>query len=143
VHSPPATVAIPSPSPTAALPAPAPTATVSAPAGGEALAAEVVRVIDEYKRAIEARDVALVRAVKPNLSPAEEKGLSNVFKDTKTYRVEMSIDPGSVRVEGDRATLRVSRLDTVNGRPLKPLRQTFALERQGGAWRIVSYAFER
>jgi hypothetical protein len=50
----------------------------------------------------------------------------------------------SVEFEGDAgARVRVARQDTVNGRRQPAVKQTFVLGRQGGAWRIVSYSFER
>ena len=60
----------------------------------------------------------------------------------KAYDIEMS--GHSVEFEGEaRAKVRVARQDTVNGRRQPAVKQMFVLGRQGGAWRIVSYSFER
>jgi hypothetical protein len=124
--------ASPTPSPTAAL-APAPSV--------DTRLAEIERVLSGYQRAYESLDVSALRGVM-SLTPDVEKGLRDAFKAFRSYEVEMS--DASVEFEGEgRARVRVSRVDTVNGRRQDPKTQTFVLSRQGGAWRIVSWAFER
>jgi hypothetical protein len=99
------------------------------------------RVLASAERAYETLDVAARRAVM-DLGADQEKKLREAFKAFKSYDVAMS--GHSVEFEGDaRARVRVARQDTVNGRQQPPVTQTFLLGRQGGAWRIVSYSFER
>ena len=99
------------------------------------------RVIDDYVRAIETRDLALFRALMPDLTSDQEKTLRDSFGAIKVQRVALS--GVGVQIDGNQATARVSRQDTINGRPMKPVQQTFRLGRQGGSWRILSFAFER
>jgi len=128
----------PTVSPTAAIAAPPPPASVSPPAPVPATPrsaeAEVRQVIAEYGRAMETRDLALYRALKPDLSAEDEKRLRQAFKDNKTLRVGITVD--SVQVEGDRATVRVTRQDVIDGRPTKAVSQVFRLVRAGATWQI-------
>ncbi len=102
---------------------------------------EIERVLAGYERAYETLDVAALRPVM-DLGADQEKKLREAFKAFKSYDVAMSGQ--AVEFEGDgRARVRVARQDTVNGRRQPAVRQTFVLERQAGAWRIVSYSFER
>jgi len=95
---------------------------------------EIRRVIAEYARAIEGKDLALFRAVKPNLSGDEEKRLQDAFKGIKSQQVGITID--SIQVEGAQATVRVSRQDIINGRPMRAVHQTFRLVQGGPGWTI-------
>ena len=121
--------AAPLPSPSASLP-PAP----GSPADGADAA--VRRVIAEYGRAIGSQDLALFRSLKPDLSADEEKRLREAFKMIKSQVVGITVE--SVAIDGDRATVRVTRQDVVNGRPMKPAAQTFRLARSAAGWQIQS-----
>jgi ABC-type transporter MlaC component len=98
--------------------------------------AAIRSVIAEYARAIESKDVGLFKSVKPNLSGDEEKRLQDAFKAIKSQQVGITVD--SVQVDGARATVRVRRQDTINGKPVKGIQQTFTLAQAGGSWRIES-----
>ena len=110
---------------------PAPVPATPRSAGSEA---EVRQVIAEYGRAMETRDLALYRTLKPGLSSEDEKRLREAFKASKTQRVGITVD--SVQVEGDRATVRATRQDVIDGRPTKAVAQTFQLVRVGATWQI-------
>jgi hypothetical protein len=129
--------AAPAPLPTAAtspvsspsLPAPA----TSPPDLGDAA---VRRVLADYERAIEGKDINLFRSLMPGLSADAEKRLREAFGAVKSQDVGIAVD--SVLVEGDRATVRVHRQDTIGGRKMAATQQTFRLARSGGVWQIVS-----
>ena len=55
-------------------------------------------MIAEYGRAMETRDLALYRALKPDLSSEDEKRLREAFKAYKPQRVGITVD--SVQVRG-------------------------------------------
>jgi tetratricopeptide (TPR) repeat protein len=131
--SPTAEVALP---PVAIVPPPPPTTLAPVPATPRSAGsdAEVRQVIAEYGRAMEARDLALYRTLKPSLSSEDEKRLREAFKASKTQRVGITVD--SVQVEGDRATVRATRQDVIDGRPTKAVAQTFQLVRVGATWQI-------
>ena len=91
-------------------------------------------MIADYGRAIEGKDIALFKAVKPNLTPDEEKRLQESFKAIKSQQVGITIE--AVQVDGAQATVKVSRQDIINGNKVKPIQQVFRLAQQGGAWSI-------
>ena len=93
----------------------------------------VRRVIAEYGRALQTKDLALFRSIKPNLSGAEEDKLRQSFAAIKDWRVNIAIS--SVVIDGGQATVHASRSDSVNGKPVS-LHQTFTLTKGGGGWTI-------
>jgi hypothetical protein len=90
----------------------------------------VRRVIAEYARAMETHDFSLFRTLKPDLSPEDEKRL----RAYKPQRVGITVD--SVEINGDRATVRATRQDVIDGRPTKAVSQNFRLVRVGTSWHI-------
>jgi tetratricopeptide (TPR) repeat protein len=124
-----AAVATPLPAPALVLPPSTPT-----PAPSRSPEAEVRRVIAEYARAMQGRDLALYRTLKPDLSAEDEGRLREAFKNMKTERVGITVE--SVEIDGDRATVRATRQDVIDGRPTKAVVQTFRLVRVGSVWRI-------
>jgi hypothetical protein len=96
-------------------------------------------VLADYERAIETKNIALFREVKPNLNASEEKRLTDAFRNTDSQDVELTVN--SIALEGDTATVGVTRRDIIvargrsqdgNSRP-----QSFVLSRTGGKWVIV------
>jgi tetratricopeptide (TPR) repeat protein/predicted Ser/Thr protein kinase len=130
------------PPPVALPPVSAPANTVPAPtlpAAGPALSGQepaIRKVIADYGRAIEGKDIALFKAVKPNLTPDEAKRLQEAFKAIKSQQVAITVD--GVAVDGGQATVKVSRQDTINGKPVQAIRQVFHLAQAGGGWAIQS-----
>ena len=120
---------------TAAVTAPP---TTSAPTRAQEEAA-IRQVLADYERALETKNIALFREIKPNLSASEEKRLTDAFRATDSQQVELSVN--TIVIEGDSATVNVTRQDIIvvrgrsqngNSRP-----QSFALARAGGKWVIV------
>jgi hypothetical protein len=100
--------------------------------------AAIRRVVATYGRAIENKDLALFRNVKPNLSREEERRLTEGFRNVVSQRVELTIL--SVGRQNQSATVQVRRRDVIQtGRQQQTAesRQTFALERANGGWVIV------
>ena len=93
-----------------------------------------MQALAEYKRAVESQDIVLFRAVKPDLTAEDEKNLRKSFESIKSQTVGMAVD--SIQIEGDRATVQVTRQDVVNGRPMKAYAWTIRLARSGGRWLI-------
>jgi len=124
--------------PVATLPAPT---LPAAPAPGAPGPEPAIRkVIADYGRAIESKDIALFRAVKPNLTPDEEKRLQESFKAIKSQQVGITIE--AVQVDGGLATVRVSRQDTINGTRVKPIQQVFRLVPSGSSWAIQTIGLQ-
>ena len=95
-------------------------------------------MVATYGRAIEAKDLALFRTVKPNLSREEERRLTEGFRNVVSQRVELTIL--SIERQNQGATVQARRRDVIQtGRQQQTAesRQTFALARANGGWVIL------
>ncbi len=118
-------------------PAPIPAAAPAIPAR-ESDETLIRRALDTYERAIEGKDVALFRSVRPALSADEERRLRASFAQIEKQDIEMRVE--QVTVTGDTADARVARVDTVQtGGRAQTSRstQTIRLARRGAGWIIV------
>jgi serine/threonine protein kinase/tetratricopeptide (TPR) repeat protein len=112
--------------------------TTSAPTRAQEEAA-IRQALADYERALETKNLALFREIKPNLSASEEKRLTDAFRATDSHQVELTVN--SIVIEGDSATVSTTRQDiiVVRGRTQdgtsRP--QSFVLSRAGGKWVIV------
>ncbi len=122
---------IPAPVPSAVV---APPPSLAAPVAGPDVA--VRRAIADYGRAIETHDIALFKSLKPDLSSEDEKKLAEAFKAIQSQQVGITID--AIEIDGAKAVAKISRKDTINGKPQRPLQQTFRLAQKGGTWTIQS-----
>jgi hypothetical protein len=96
------------------------------------------RALDTYVRAIEGKDVALFRSVRPALSADEERRLRASFAQVEKQDIELRVE--NIAIAGDTAEARVSRVDTVTaGGRAQTSRstQTIRLARRGAGWVIV------
>ncbi len=125
---PPPTMA-PVTAPSTTLPAPPPITTAPEVTDDQAIR----KVIADYGHAIESHDLALFRAVKPNLSATEEKALREAFKAVKSQQVHITVGP--VQVAGSQARVQLSRSDTVNGKAVA-FQQSMVLVKGPGGWTI-------
>jgi hypothetical protein len=115
--------------------------TVPAPPALSATGEPAIRkVIADYGRAIEGKDIALFKAVKPNLTADEEKRLQESFKTIKSQQVAIVVD--SVQIDGAAATVKVTRQDTINGKSVKPIQQVFRLGQGAGGWAIQTIGLQ-
>jgi len=124
ITAPPATV------PAATLPPPTLPPATPAPVNDEPA---IRKLVAEYARAIEQKDLALFRAIKPNLSPDEEQRLRAAFQATSSQQVTISIV--ELRISGGQATVRINRRDAVDGH-VAASQQTLLLAKSGGGWMI-------
>jgi hypothetical protein len=109
-----------------------------APSQDEADEAAIRRVVATYGRAIEGKDLALFRSIKPNLSRDEERRLEQGFRAVTSQRVALSV--ASIDRRGDTATVVVQRRDVleVGGRQRTvDAKQVLTLGRTNGGWVIV------
>ncbi len=123
--------------PAPAEPAPLPAAAPAIPAR-ESDDSLVRRALDTYERAIEGKDVALFRSVRPTLSADEERRLRASFAQIDKQEIDMRVE--QVTIAGDTAEARVARVDTVQtGGRTQTSRstQTIRLARRGAGWIIV------
>jgi serine/threonine protein kinase/outer membrane biosynthesis protein TonB len=100
--------------------------------------AAIRRVVATYGRAIESKDLALFRSVKPNLSGTEERRLQQGFRAVTSQRVALTIT--SIDRRGDAATVVVQRrdeIDTGGRQQTVETRQSLTLSRAKDGWVIV------
>jgi serine/threonine protein kinase len=100
--------------------------------------AAIRRVVAAYARAIESKDVALFRTVKPNLSRAEEQRLQQGFRAVTSQQV--NITPTSITVHERDASVVSERRDIIDAggrRQTVNSRQTFLLSRTATGWVIA------
>jgi serine/threonine protein kinase len=112
----------------------------SAPAVPSAAAAEpaIRKVIGDYVRAIENKDLVLFRSIYPSLSSQEERRVKDSFKAV-TQRVSLTIL--SIQPQGDEASVVLRRQDTIDVGRRQPTttehQQTVRMARTNGRWVIV------
>jgi ketosteroid isomerase-like protein len=100
--------------------------------------AAIRAVVATYARAIESKDLALFRSIKPNLGADEERRIQQGFRAVTSQKVNITIT--SIDRRGDAATLQLQRQDIIEagGRRQSPeSRQTMTLTRSNGTWVIV------
>jgi serine/threonine protein kinase len=100
--------------------------------------AAVRGVVAAYARAIENKDLALFRSVKPNLSREEERRLEEGFRAVPSQRVQ--ITPTAVTIRDQEASIVVQRRDVIDAggrRQTVDSRQTFSLARTASGWVIT------
>jgi hypothetical protein len=108
---------------------------VTLPSGNLATEALSIRkVLEAYVHAVEAKDVQMFRAVKPNLSEEEEKRARMAFKSIQSQVVKMNVL--ALEVKDGKATVKVSRRDTINGSIVSSFPQTFQLAKETAGWMI-------
>jgi len=98
----------------------------------------VKKILEEYVRAIETRDIALFKAVKPNLTADEERRAKKAFENIQSQTIEMTIQ--SFEVRDAEATVKVSRRDTINASIVSGFLQTFSMAKDKDGWSIREIA---
>jgi len=141
---PPSAPLVPATQAPTAAPAPAPAATVQAAPVQAAPAPAtddddtvIRRVIASYARAIESKDINAFRAVKPNLSGAEQRRLQDSFDAVASQKVDITVQ--SIEHRASSALVKVRRRDTLTagGRAqTSDSQQTMTLIRSGAGWVI-------
>jgi hypothetical protein len=96
------------------------------------------RAVDTYAHAIETKNLALFRSVKPNLSRAEEERIESGFRAVSSQQVTVSIL--SIERRGAQASVRLRRRDTIDAagrRQTTETEQRLTLARRDNGWVIV------
>jgi serine/threonine protein kinase len=95
----------------------------------------ILAVLADYEKAVETKDFALLRAVKPNLAADEEKA----FRRTDQQEIELRVD--DIGIQGGEATAHVTRSDRLDVQDAlqqsEARKQTFHLRKEGAKWVIV------
>src|SRR5687767_8555935 len=95
----------------------------------------IQKLIADYGRAIENKDLLLFKAVKPNMTADEERRTRAAFQAVKSQTVRITVV--SLEIAGEAAVVKVARRDTINGGLVSSFPQTLRLTRAGGGWGIV------
>jgi hypothetical protein len=99
--------------------------------------AAIRHVVATYARAIETKDVALFRTVKPNLSSDEQRRIEEGFRAVASQQVNIAIL--SIEKHGQDASVRLRRRDTIQAggrQQTTESQQTMTLTQIGSAWVI-------
>ena len=132
---PPRAAAPPEPTPPAATP---PAQTQAAPSVAESDDAAIRRVIQTYKRAIETKDIALFRSVRPNLTRAAETVLMNSFKQIDSQQIDLRVE--NLRIDSRTASAQIARRDTLitaGRRQVQNSTQTLRFQKTDAGWFIA------
>jgi len=117
-----------------ARPSAPPTATTTADDEGA-----IRRLVATYGRAIETKDLALFRSIKPNLSAEEQRRLENGFRAVTSQQVSLTIV--SIDRRRDDASVVIKRRDTIDAggrRQTVDSDQKLELTRTAGGWVVVT-----
>ena len=95
----------------------------------------IQKLVADYGRAIESKDLALFKAVKPNMTADEERRARAAFQAVKAQTVRITVL--SLEVSGEAAIVKVSRRDTIDGGLVSSFPQTLRLTRVRSGWGIV------
>ena len=97
----------------------------------------ITRVIEAWARAIENKDLAAYRALKPNMTAAEQRRIEEGFRAVSSQRVTITIL--GIEKRGTQALVRLRRHDAivVDGRQqTTDTQQTITVARAGTTWVI-------
>ena len=92
------------------------------------------KVIADYAKAIENKDVDLFKSVKPNLSADEEKRARTAFASIQSQVVKITFL--SIDMKEHQAVVKVTRRDTINGSIPGAFPQTFTMSKGRTGWVI-------
>jgi hypothetical protein len=97
--------------------------------------AAIQKLVADYGRAIETKDLTLFKAVKPNMTSDEERRTRAGFQAVKSQTVRITVL--SIEISGEAAIVKVSRRDTIDGSLVSSFPQTLRLSRARAGWGIV------
>jgi serine/threonine-protein kinase len=127
--------------PSAAPPQPA----AEAHESPEAIQKAIYRVQEQYRSAMEGKDVDLLRSIWPDLTPQQEQAYRNQWAYTRSLRV-VALNSRIEQMQGDTAVLSVqfhNEQEINNGTRRKwDQKATFRLSKRGKSWVIESLSFE-
>jgi hypothetical protein len=85
----------------------------------------VKRLLTTYEHAIESKDLALFRTVKPNLTGEEERRLRKAFDSTRTHAVTITVE--GLECHERTCVVKLSRRDTLDATIVSSFPQTLRL----------------
>jgi len=101
---------------------------------------EIQAALDTYRRAIESKDLTLLRQIRPNLSDAELLRFRASFDESKSQTVDLKIE--GTEVKGDEAQAKARRMDRLvskdGGIAQTDMSVVFSLKRTTNGWVILA-----
>lgn len=94
-------------------------------------------MIAAYGRAIETKDLALFRTVKPNMTADEQRRIELGFRAVTSQQVAMTI--AALDIKGSTASVQLKRRDTIQAggrQQTSEILQTMTLTRAASGWVI-------
>ncbi|HEY8231711.1 MAG: hypothetical protein ACHQM7_03020 [Vicinamibacterales bacterium] len=85
----------------------------------------VKRLLQNYQKAIETKDLSLFRSVKPSLSGEEERRLRKAFDSTRTHEVSITLE--GLECQEGQCLARLTRRDTLDGSIVSSFPQTLRI----------------
>jgi hypothetical protein len=137
IDTPPTLPAKPVEPPAASRAAAPPTVEPAVPRPSENDDALITRLIESWARAIESKDLAAYRALKPNMTASEQRRIEEGFRTVASQRVAVTIL--GIDQRGQQALVRLRRRDTimVNGREqIQESQQSLTVVRSAASWVI-------
>jgi len=102
---------------------------------------DILSVLEQYRRATEARELAALAKVYAEFTPELQAAQQRYFENVKDLKV--AIENVDAAVVGDEAVVSYTRTDdfadTKTGRPMHvQVRLTKVLKRQDGSWKLIA-----
>jgi hypothetical protein len=106
----------------------------------EAVKADILGVLERYRRATEAREMQALAGIYEEFTPEQQAAQQRYFDGVRDLRI--AIDNIDVAVVGDEAVVSYTRTDEFadarTGRPMRvSVRLTKVLRREGGGWKLA------
>ena len=138
-----AVVAAPQPSPVVAAPQPSPVAAAPSPVPAQltgTLTAEIIAVVGDYARAIEARDLGALRRIYPGMTPGQQSAFEDFFRSVRALRAGFTTS--NLQIDGGMAEVRLTGtydFVTASGQAEhQPLTLQATLRKDQSGWRFIS-----
>jgi len=96
--------------------------------------AAIRKLITDYRKAIQSKDLALFKTVK-QVSDDEERRIKRAFDSIKSQEVEITVL--AIEVKGDRASVKATRRDVIDGSFVASFPQNFMMQKGTRGWSIT------
>lgn len=96
-------------------------------------------MLDQWKRAFETKDLALVQRLRPGMNDEELRRLGETFRNARSYQLDLRVE--TLKIARDEAQARTFKCDVMTARDgqihQSEATVTVVLRRQGGSWTIA------
>jgi len=96
--------------------------------------AAIRKLITDYRKAIQTKDLALFKTVK-QVTDEEERRVKRAFESIKSQEVEITVL--AIDVKGDKANVKATRRDVIDGSFVASFPQNFVMSKGARGWSIT------